>query len=94
MSVRLVKGRLGQLGLFCGRAWACCASRWMLARWRASCRHCPGLSKASIGELLGENDDFFLDVLDAFTATFAFGGAHFSFWHHLHSLTAFTMSGL
>lgn len=38
-------------------------------------RHCPGLSKAAVGELLGENDAFFLDVLDAFTSTFSFQGA-------------------
>lgn len=37
-------------------------------------RHCPGLSKQTIGDLLGENDQFFLDVLDAFTATFSFRG--------------------
>ncbi len=38
-------------------------------------RFCPGLSKSTIGELLGENEDFFLEVLDAFTATFYFAGA-------------------
>jgi len=38
-------------------------------------RHCPGLSKQTIGDLLGENDQFFLDVLDAFTFTFSFRGA-------------------
>lgn len=38
-------------------------------------RFCPGLSKSTIGELLGENEDFFLEVLDAFTATFDFAGA-------------------
>ena len=37
-------------------------------------RHCPGLSKQTIGDLLGENDQFFLDVLDAFTGTFSFRG--------------------
>ena len=37
-------------------------------------RHCPGLSKQTIGDLLGENDQFFLDVLDAFTASFKFRG--------------------
>jgi brefeldin A-resistance guanine nucleotide exchange factor 1 len=37
-------------------------------------RHCPGLSKQAIGDLLGENDQFFLDVLDEFTATFRFKG--------------------
>ena len=38
-------------------------------------RHCPGLSKSSIGELLGEPDDFFLAVLACFTHTFDFTGA-------------------
>ncbi len=38
-------------------------------------RHCPGLSKVTIGELLGENEDFYLEVLDAFTDTFDFAGA-------------------
>lgn len=38
-------------------------------------RHCPGLSKHTIGDLLGENDQFFLEVLDEFTATFKFRGA-------------------
>ena len=38
-------------------------------------RHCPGLSKSSIGELLGEPDEFFLAVLAAFTQTFDFAGA-------------------
>jgi Sec7-like guanine-nucleotide exchange factor len=37
-------------------------------------RCCPGLSKQTIGELLGENDDFFLAVLDEFTQTFDFAG--------------------
>jgi Sec7 domain len=37
-------------------------------------RSCPGLVKSSIGELLGENDDFFLAVLDEFTLTFDFAG--------------------
>ncbi|KAK9841755.1 hypothetical protein WJX81_000904 [Elliptochloris bilobata] len=40
-------------------------------------RFCPGLSKSIIGELLGENEDFFLEVLDAFTATFDFAGLSF-----------------
>ncbi|KAK9828895.1 hypothetical protein WJX72_002652 [[Myrmecia] bisecta] len=40
-------------------------------------RSCPGLSKQTIGELLGENDDFFLQVLDAFTHTFNFQGLAF-----------------
>ena len=38
-------------------------------------RFCPGLSKSTIGELLGENEDFFLEVLEAFTDTFDFAGA-------------------
>ena len=37
-------------------------------------RFCPGLSKQTIGELLGEHDDFFLEVLDDFTQTFEFQG--------------------
>ena len=37
-------------------------------------RNCPGLSKQTIGELLGDNDDFFLEVLDEFTQTFDFTG--------------------
>ena len=37
-------------------------------------RNCPGLSKQTIGELLGDNDDFFLEVLDEFTRTFDFAG--------------------
>ena len=37
-------------------------------------RFCPGLAKQTIGELLGENDAFFLEVLDEFTQTFAFKG--------------------
>ena len=36
---------------------------------------CPGLQQGTIGELLGENEEFFLEVLDAFTATFDFAGA-------------------
>ena len=38
-------------------------------------RNCPALSKQTIGELLGEPDDFFLKVLDEFTASFDFQGA-------------------
>jgi len=38
-------------------------------------RYCPGLNKQTIGDLLGENDQFFLDVLDAYTKTFTFTGA-------------------
>lgn len=37
-------------------------------------RFCPGLSKHIIGDLLGEHDDFFLQVLDEFTQTFEFQG--------------------
>lgn len=37
-------------------------------------RNCPGLSKQTIGDLLGDNDDFFLEVLDEFTQTFDFAG--------------------
>ena len=37
-------------------------------------RNCPGLSKQTIGELLGDNDDFFLEVLHEFTQTFDFAG--------------------
>lgn len=37
-------------------------------------RNCPGLSKQTIGELLGENDEFFLKVLDEFTSSFDFQG--------------------
>lgn len=37
-------------------------------------RVCPGLSKTTVGELLGEADDFYLDVLEAFTNTFDFTG--------------------
>ncbi|KAF8061912.1 hypothetical protein HT031_004172 [Scenedesmus sp. PABB004] len=40
-------------------------------------RVCPGLNKTTIGELLGEPDQFFLKVLDAFTSTFDFGGLSF-----------------
>ena len=37
-------------------------------------RSCPGLNKQTIGELLGEHDDFFLEVLRYFTETFDFTG--------------------
>lgn len=40
-------------------------------------RVCPGLQKTTIGELLGEPDPFYLKVLDAYTATFAFSGMSF-----------------
>ena len=35
----------------------------------------PGLNKQTIGELLGEYDEFFLEVLRHFTDTFDFTGA-------------------
>ncbi len=38
-------------------------------------RWCPELSKATIGELLGEPSDFFLGVLAEFVRTFDFKGA-------------------
>ena len=38
-------------------------------------RHCPGLSKSTIGELLGDPEEFFLSVLAAFTKSFDFTGA-------------------
>lgn len=37
-------------------------------------RACPGLNKQTTGELLGEYDDFFLEVLREFTDTFDFSG--------------------
>ena len=37
-------------------------------------RCCPGLNKQTTGELLGEYDDFFLEVLREFTDTFDFSG--------------------
>lgn len=37
-------------------------------------RCCPGLNKQTIGELLGEHDEFFLEVLRHFTDTFDFSG--------------------
>ena len=37
-------------------------------------RCCPGLNKQTIGELLGEYDEFFLEVLRHFTDTFDFTG--------------------
>lgn len=37
-------------------------------------RQCPGLSKSTIGELLGEPAEFWLKVLSAFVATFDFSG--------------------
>jgi len=40
-------------------------------------RACPGLSKAAVGEVLGEPGAFSAAVLDAFTATFDFGGLSF-----------------
>lgn len=38
-------------------------------------RTCPGLSKAIIGDLLGQNTERCLRVLDAFTHMFDFSGA-------------------
>ncbi|MEW5304445.1 MAG: hypothetical protein WDW36_007055 [Sanguina aurantia] len=40
-------------------------------------RVCPGLSKMSIGELLGEPDPFYLKVLEAYTLSFDFGSEKF-----------------
>ncbi|CAL8465936.1 g5472 [Coccomyxa elongata] len=40
-------------------------------------RSCPGLSKAIIGDLLGQNNDRCLRVLDAFTHMFDFSGMTF-----------------
>ena len=37
-------------------------------------RSCPGLNKQTTGELLGEYDEFFLEVLRFFTDTFDFTG--------------------
>ena len=37
-------------------------------------RSCPGLNKQTTGELLGEYDEFFLEVLRLFTDTFDFTG--------------------
>ncbi len=37
-------------------------------------RSCPGLNKQTTGELLGEYDEFFLEVLRHFTDTFDFTG--------------------
>ena len=37
-------------------------------------RSCPGLNKQTTGELLGEYDEFFLEVLRYFTDTFDFTG--------------------
>ena len=50
-------------------------------------RNCPGLSKQTIGELLGDNDDFFLEVLDEFTQTFDFAGGA-QRWLELLALSA------
>ncbi|EIE18029.1 Sec7-domain-containing protein, partial [Coccomyxa subellipsoidea C-169] len=55
-------------------------------------RHCPGLSKQTIGDLLGENDQFFLDVLDDFTATFNFKGLPFDMAIRLY-LESFRLPG-
>ena len=40
-------------------------------------RSCPGLAKASIGEVLGERESFFDEVRDAFAETFDFTGMEF-----------------
>ncbi len=40
-------------------------------------RSCPGLNKQTTGELLGEYDEFFLEVLRHFTDTFDFTGNDF-----------------
>ncbi|DBA68573.1 TPA: hypothetical protein ACH3X2_013515 [Trebouxia sp. C0005] len=40
-------------------------------------RSCPGLNKQTTGELLGEYDEFFLEVLRHFTDTFDFTGMPF-----------------
>lgn len=46
-------------------------------------RTCPGLSKAIIGDLLGQNTERALRVLDAFTHMFDFSGAaHWFSQHH------------
>jgi Sec7-like guanine-nucleotide exchange factor len=37
-------------------------------------RRCPGLSKTTIGELLGEPSEFWLSVLTHFVDTFDFAG--------------------
>ena len=56
-------------------------------------RHCPGLSKQTIGDLLGENDQFFLDVLDAFTATFQFRGELYKGKRHLTPFGTISAAG-
>lgn len=40
-------------------------------------RSCPGLSKAAIGEVLGERDDFYEDIRTEFCNTFDFTGLRF-----------------
>lgn len=40
-------------------------------------RGCPGLSKAAIGEVLGERDQFYEDIREEFCDTFNFGGLRF-----------------
>lgn len=49
-------------------------------------RCCPGLNKQTTGELLGEYDDFFLEVLQEFTDTFDFTGTPLLVWLLLHGL--------
>lgn len=55
-------------------------------------RCCPGLNKQTTGELLGEYDDFFLEVLREFTDTFDFSGQAIrksvAVYVVLHALTA------
>ena len=43
-------------------------------------RRCPGLSKVTIGELLGEPSEFWLSVLTHFVDTFDFAGPHAATW--------------
>ncbi len=40
-------------------------------------RGCPGLSKAAIGEVLGERDQFYEEIREEFCDTFNFGGLRF-----------------
>jgi brefeldin A-resistance guanine nucleotide exchange factor 1 len=43
-------------------------------------RFCPGLAKASIGEVLGERDLFYEQVRQAFIETFLFRGGRMCVW--------------
>ena len=47
-------------------------------------RCCPGLGKASIGEILGERDAFYEEVRQAFMETFDFVGEVARRWESLH----------